>query len=301
MPYDDMFQASIFGRGAKLFGDDWAGTPPDASFPRAMPQRTDLARAKALLAEAGYPNGFSTTFSFSAGLAAANEPLAALVKESLGKIGIQVEIQKLPDARANTFQAEKRLPMFVYGATAWLPETDYYMLGRYFTRDQRWNFSAFDNAELTALTEKAQFESDPVTYEAMCRRMVAIIGAEVPELFLWQPNHEAVMAKTIEATPTSTYRAARLPLPDEGLTMRGCRGLLLRLLGSLPALVAVVVVTFLLTRVLPGDTGDLLRRAHGERGIDRADPHRARARPAAAGAVLELCPGAVRAAISACR
>jgi len=32
------------------------------------------------------------------------------------------------------------------------------------------------------------------------------------------------------------------------------RGLLLRLLGSLPALVAVVVVTFILTRVLPGDT-----------------------------------------------
>jgi peptide/nickel transport system permease protein len=32
------------------------------------------------------------------------------------------------------------------------------------------------------------------------------------------------------------------------------RGLPLRLLGSLPALVAVVVVTFVLTRVLPGDT-----------------------------------------------
>ncbi|WP_431270457.1 ABC transporter permease [Dankookia sp. P2] len=32
------------------------------------------------------------------------------------------------------------------------------------------------------------------------------------------------------------------------------RGLLFRLLGSVPALVAVVVVTFVLTRVLPGDT-----------------------------------------------
>src|SRR3954449_10320271 len=32
------------------------------------------------------------------------------------------------------------------------------------------------------------------------------------------------------------------------------RGLLFRLLGSLPALIAVVVVTFVLTRVLPGDT-----------------------------------------------
>jgi peptide/nickel transport system substrate-binding protein len=75
----------------------------------------------------------------------------------------------------------------------------------YFTRDKRWNFSAFDNAELTALTEKAQFESDPVTYEAMCRRMVAIVGAEVPELFLWQPNHVAVMAITIEVYTYQYY------------------------------------------------------------------------------------------------
>jgi peptide/nickel transport system substrate-binding protein len=40
----------------------------------------------------------------------------------------------------------------------------------------------------------------------MCRRMVAIIGAEVPELFLWQPNHEAVMAKTIEGYTYQYYR-----------------------------------------------------------------------------------------------
>lgn len=32
------------------------------------------------------------------------------------------------------------------------------------------------------------------------------------------------------------------------------RGVLFRLAGSLPALVAVVIVTFILTRVLPGDT-----------------------------------------------
>ena len=40
----------------------------------------------------------------------------------------------------------------------------------------------------------------------MCSRMVAIIGAEVPELFLWQPNHEAVMAKTIEGYTYQYYR-----------------------------------------------------------------------------------------------
>jgi peptide/nickel transport system substrate-binding protein len=205
MPYEDMFQASIFGRGARLFGGDWTEVPPDAAFPRPMPQRTDPARAKQLLTEAGFPNGFSTSFSFSAGLAAANEPVAALVKEALGKIGIQVEIQKLPDAQFNTFQAEKRLAMFIDGATAWLPETDYY-LKLYFTREQRWNFSAFNNPEVNALTEQAQFELDPAKYEEMCRRMVGILGQEVPELFLWQPNHEAVMNSRIEGYTYQYYR-----------------------------------------------------------------------------------------------
>ncbi|MDO9712592.1 ABC transporter substrate-binding protein [Paracraurococcus lichenis] len=197
MPYEDMFQASIFGRGARLYGGEWSELPPDASFPRPMPQHTDLARAKQLLTEAGFPDGFRTTFSFSAGLAAAMEPLAALLKEALARIGIQVELQKMPDAQFNTAQAEKRLPMFVDGATAWLPETDYY-LRLYFTRDQRWNFSNYNNPEINTLTEAAQFERDPVKYEAMCRRMVGILAQEVPELFLWQPNFDAVMARTIE-------------------------------------------------------------------------------------------------------
>jgi len=205
VPYEDMFQASIFGRGARLFGGDWADLPPDASFPRPMPLRTDPALAKRLLTEAGFPNGFSTSFAFSAGAASANEPIAALVKESLGRIGIQVEIQKLPDAQFNTFQAEKRLPMFVDGATAWLPETDYYMK-LYFTREQRWNFSNFNHPEMNRLTGLAQFELDRRQYEEMCRRMVAILGEEVPELLLWQPNHEAAMAPSLEGYTYWFYR-----------------------------------------------------------------------------------------------
>lgn len=205
LPYDDMFQASIFGRGAKLYGGDWTGTPPDASFPRAMPTRLNLDRAKQLLAEAGLPNGFSTSFTLSTGAASANEPVGALLKESLARIGIQVEIQKMPDAQFNTAQAEKRLGLFIDGATAWLPETDYYMK-LYFTRDQRWNFSNFNNAEMNALTEQAQYELDPAKYEVMCKRMVAILDEEQPEIFLWQPNNETVMARNLEGATYQYYR-----------------------------------------------------------------------------------------------
>ncbi|WP_149536248.1 ABC transporter substrate-binding protein [Siccirubricoccus phaeus] len=205
LPYEDMFQASIFGRGARLYGGDWTELPPTADFPIPMPQHTNLAKAKQLLTEAGFPNGFNTTFALSASQAAANEPVGALLKEALAKIGITVEIQKLPDAQFNTFQAEKRMPMFIDGATAWLPETDYY-LKLYFTRDQRWNFSAFNNTEVNELTEAAQYELDQAKYAEMCRKMVGILGREVPEIFLWQPNHEAVMTPKIEGYTYQYYR-----------------------------------------------------------------------------------------------
>ena len=70
LPYQDMYQAAIFGRGKPLYGATWSKTPPSAAFPQPMPVRTDLALAKKLLAEAGMPDGFSTTFAFSTGSAA---------------------------------------------------------------------------------------------------------------------------------------------------------------------------------------------------------------------------------------
>ena len=141
---------SVFGRGRKLYGASWS-MPPDASLPQPIPNKTDPALAKKLLAEAGFPNGFSTTFAFNVGAAATAEPLAALLKESLSKVGIQVEIQKKPDAEFNTLASERKMPFFADGATAWLPYT-YYFFYLYFTREQRWNFSSFKSTKMEELT-----------------------------------------------------------------------------------------------------------------------------------------------------
>ncbi len=207
LPYEDMFKAAIFGRGTRLYDASWATTPPDAKFPQAMPVKTDPARAKALLAEAGMPNGFSTTFAFSAGQSATAEPMAALVKEALGKIGIQVDIQKKPDAEFNTLQSDKKLPFYTDAATAWLPYT-YYFFYLYFTRDQRWNFSGFKSAEMEKLTLDARYQTDAAAYEADCKKMIELYVAQEPLVMLWQPNQDAVMAKSVDGYTYEFYRQA---------------------------------------------------------------------------------------------
>jgi peptide/nickel transport system substrate-binding protein len=205
LPYEDMFKAAIFGRGKPLYAGTWEATPPDSSFPQRIPNKTDPARAKQLLAEAGLPNGFSTTFAFSAGQAATAEPLAALLKEALGHVGIQVEIQKKPDAEFNTLESEKKLPFFVDAATAWLPYT-YYFFYLYFTRDQRWNFSSWKSTAMEDLTLDARYQTVSAQYEEDCKKMIALFAAETPLIMLWQPNQDAVMAKSIDGYTYEFYR-----------------------------------------------------------------------------------------------
>ncbi len=207
LPYEDMFKAALFGRGAKLFGADWTGTPPDSSFPQPIPNKTDLARAKQLMAEAGMPDGFSTAFAISAGQAGTAEPVAALLKEALARIGIRVEIQKKPDSEFNTMEAEKRLPFYIDGATAWLPATDYYFR-LYFTRDQRWNFANWKSPAIEQLSSDARFETDAAKYEQDCTKMIEVFTAEVPLIMLWQPNHDAVMAASVDGYTYQFYRQA---------------------------------------------------------------------------------------------
>ena len=197
LPYDDMFKAAIFQRGAPLFNGTWSGAPEKSIFPQPMPFKQDLTKAKALLTEAGFPNGFETTFSFNVGSAPISEPMAALIKESLAKIGIKVEVQKLPDAQISTMVSEKKLPFLVENSIAWLPSTDYFFRV-FFNGASRWNYSSWANEEIDALTKKAQFELDPAAYEKQAKRMIALAADEVPLILLWQPNQDAVMAPSIE-------------------------------------------------------------------------------------------------------
>ncbi len=197
LPYEDMFKAAIFGRGAPLYNGTWTTEPPLPLFLQPGPEHTDLARAKTLLTEAGFPNGFDTTFSYSVSTAQINDPLAALLKESLAKIGINVEIQKLPDAQMSTLVTEKKLAMFTDTSISWMTTTDYFVRN-FLTGDQRWNYPSLDDKALEDLAQTARFTQDPAQYDVLAKKLVAMVAAEAPEAFLWQPSQDAVVVPSIE-------------------------------------------------------------------------------------------------------
>lgn len=206
LPYDGMFKAALFERGTPLFGATWAdGKPPSGSYPIQQPIKLDLDKAREYLKAAGMPDGFSTTFSFNVGQASTAEPMAALIKESLAKIGIKVDIQKLPDAQISTQINEKKLPFFTEGIVAWLPSTDYFYRN-FYTGNQRWNYSSINNAELTAIAQEARFELDKAKYEDDGRKLNAIHFSEMPQIALWQPSQDAVMSPSIDGYTYQFHR-----------------------------------------------------------------------------------------------
>ncbi len=95
IPYQKIMDAVLFGLGGPMFGAA-AGKATEVAWPQPHKFNTDIAKAKQLLAEAGYPNGFETTLSFDLGFATVNEPLCILVQESSGADRHQGDDQQDP-------------------------------------------------------------------------------------------------------------------------------------------------------------------------------------------------------------
>jgi peptide/nickel transport system substrate-binding protein len=83
------------GFGHPLAAKEWAG-PDEARIPARMVWDFDPARAKQLLSEAGYPNGFSMTLTPSIRNAPAEVEACEAIAQMWDDIGVTVEFQRIP-------------------------------------------------------------------------------------------------------------------------------------------------------------------------------------------------------------
>ena len=92
---EDIVKAAFFGRGSPLGGLPIPKDSPFYSAERASHWKTDPARVRALLAEAGMPRGFRASLLSSAQYGM-HKDTAEVVQQSLAAVGIEVELN-LPD------------------------------------------------------------------------------------------------------------------------------------------------------------------------------------------------------------
>jgi peptide/nickel transport system substrate-binding protein len=199
LPYQKIIDAVLFGLAKPLFGAP-ADSSPEPAWPVAHKFNTDIAKAKQLLAEAGYPNGFETTLSFDLGFATVNEPLCILVQESLGQIGIKTTINKIPGANWRTELNKKVLPLYTNVFSGWLDYPEYFFIWCYHGKNSIFNTMSYQSKEMDALIDGAGAAAsvgDKATYEKDVKGFLDLAFTDIPRIPLFQPYSNVAMQKNI--------------------------------------------------------------------------------------------------------
>ncbi|MHC1691744.1 MAG: ABC transporter substrate-binding protein [Sphaerochaetaceae bacterium] len=113
---DSILDTLTFGYAMKT--NQWAPESSPFFNKDVKGQEFDVAKAKALLAEAGYPNGFSTMITCGSQTLVVNT--AQIIKEQLSKIGINAEIRPIEGAAFVNYIGgwEKGMFLHMMGAEA---------------------------------------------------------------------------------------------------------------------------------------------------------------------------------------
>jgi len=197
IPYEDIVETAMYGRGIGMFGGPEEVTT--TAWPQPSPYVYDLDRARALLAEAGFPNGFTTTISYDLSTSATREPIALLIQDSLRQIGVTVEINEVPGANWYAQLADKAFPMDIMSFKAWLNYPEYYFYWTYHGGNNTvFNSMNYQNPALDALVDAARFEPDPTAYAQQVQEFIQIAFDDVPRIPLIQDFRDVAMQPDIE-------------------------------------------------------------------------------------------------------
>jgi peptide/nickel transport system substrate-binding protein len=199
IPYQKIMDAVMFGLATPMFGAK-PDAPVEVAWPQPHPYTTDLAKAKQLLAEGGYPNGFDTTLSFDLGFAVVNEPLCVLVQESLAQIGIKTTINKVPGANWRNEMLKKEMPLISNFFSGWLDYPEYFFFWCYHGQNAVFNTMSYQDKDMDALIDAARAAAaanDKATYDQSVRGFVEKAFAEVPRVPLFQPSLSVAMQKNV--------------------------------------------------------------------------------------------------------
>ena len=156
------------------------------------PRPYDIEKAKALLAEAGYPDGFKTSVIFAS--TTANQKQCEFFKQQLEQVGIELELKGMENALVvekvedtNAAGADAEVDCFVIG---WSPSTgdaDWGirpLLAKESEPPMSYNICYFENDELDGYLQTAlQSADDDVRREAY-EKAQDLLFEEMPMLYL---------------------------------------------------------------------------------------------------------------------
>ena len=183
--------------GYGVVGNDSPFAPIYPSTNTSVPQRKqDLAKAKQLLADAGHPNGFSTTLFTEQYQELPN--LAQTVAADAKKIGIDIKL--------NVEVESAYYGKSVFGSSDWLDGTmslvNYagrgvpnVVLGAVYTTDGVWNAARFHNKQYDGLFKQYVAAVDLQSQRQIAGKIEQLLLAETPVIFSYF-NDQLIASKS---------------------------------------------------------------------------------------------------------
>ena len=191
---DAIIQIVTMGVGTPMKSFMSSATPLNSGTGPLFPY--DVEKAKALLVEAGFPDGFSTSLLVLAG----NQDdlsIATAVQQMWAAIGVKLELKQVDNAtRADLY----RNGHFLMQTSTWTDDiADPSEITSYFayspTIDSQ--HSGWKSEEADKLFEASQSERDPAARAAQYARIQEIHNSEGPMVYLYESPYPVALSKKV--------------------------------------------------------------------------------------------------------
>ncbi|WP_425804840.1 ABC transporter substrate-binding protein [Desulfitobacterium sp. Sab5] len=194
IPYDKLVHDVMYDQAKQMKSAVASNTPgfTDAGFV----YKYDLDKAKQLLKEAGYENGFSFDFTLGSGFQDWQDD-AVLIQAELAKIGVKMNIQNM--ARAQFLEAQKthNLTAYISKWTSFVNDPGYHLGFLLYSKGSS-NYGNYQNAQVDKLWEQANVEPDQAKRNELYKQAQQIITTDAPWVYLYEYNRVVGMSKNLK-------------------------------------------------------------------------------------------------------
>jgi len=154
---------------------------------RIPPPRYDPARAKQLLAEAGYPNGFKTTLSFTSDRLPGDRQVGTSIAQMLAAVGIDAQANAQPAAVFFPARIRGEFSMSMSGWGTLTGEAHYTLSSLVHSNDKERRFGAFNvlgyvSPKMDKLIQDAAVEMDEAKRRSLLEQSNELVATDRPRL-----------------------------------------------------------------------------------------------------------------------
>ncbi|QIR86769.1 ABC transporter substrate-binding protein [Paracoccus sp. AK26] len=156
----------------------------------------DVEKAKALLAEAGFPDGFQTELGYRTG-DQMEEELAVILKTAFAKAGVDVTLSKLPASTLVERYTKGQIPMYFFRDMAIVPDAAY-VANLWLNSNSLIDYSRFHSDEVNELINSALTSTDEEKRLADMKRVQQITMENAPWVFLFNPGYQLATRQNVK-------------------------------------------------------------------------------------------------------